>query len=231
VTVVLAVRCADGIVMGADTQVTDSDRGMSYPARKLHALGDTAAWGGSGSRAVLTELEQIFADRAAAILESDNVARELQDRMLPVLRHHYDTFIADVPGEDSTGTPSAYVLAAGYAHGDPFIVEINPNAMVSRYEDIGFHAIGSGAPMAQQAGVLLAHFDMRERGVDYGVVAIVRVLEALRVTAPTVGGEINVGRITPDGAHHLDSDDLDRVRRQVTRWAELEHQALDALFD
>lgn len=51
-TVVLALRCADGIVLGSDSQITDSARGLSYPAQKLHPFGDTAAWGGSGSRAV-----------------------------------------------------------------------------------------------------------------------------------------------------------------------------------
>ena len=45
------MRCADGLVLGADSQITDADRGLSYPARKLHRLGDHAAWGGSGARA------------------------------------------------------------------------------------------------------------------------------------------------------------------------------------
>jgi 20S proteasome alpha/beta subunit len=53
VTVVLALKCADGVVLGADSQITDSDRGLSYPAQKLHPFGETAAWGGSGARAVL----------------------------------------------------------------------------------------------------------------------------------------------------------------------------------
>jgi proteasome beta subunit len=48
-TVVLALRCADGIVLAADSQVTDSARGLSYPSQKLHPFGDTAAWGGSGA--------------------------------------------------------------------------------------------------------------------------------------------------------------------------------------
>ena len=42
-TVVFALRCADGIVLGADSQITDSARGLSYPAQKLHPFGATAA--------------------------------------------------------------------------------------------------------------------------------------------------------------------------------------------
>jgi proteasome beta subunit len=230
VTIVLSIICDDGLVLASDSQITDSDRGMSYPAQKLHALGDHAAWGGSGARSVLGEVEVCFDREAEAILASGDVARAIQERVLPVLKHHYDTFIVDVPGEESDGTPSAYVLAAGFAHGEPFIVEINPNAMVSRYEDIGFHAIGSGAPMAQQAGALLANYRMQERPVAYGVLAAVRVLDALRDTSPSVGGPLDVARITPEGAHHLSDDEISEVRQDVTRWVDAEHRVLDRLY-
>lgn len=230
-TVVLSVRCSDGLVIASDSQVTDSARGMSYPAQKLHALGDRAAWGGSGARSVLGDLEDIFEDSAAAILESDDVGRALQERTLPVLKHHYEHFITDVPGEETAGTPSADVLAAGYAGADPFIIEVNPNAMVSHYEDVGFHAVGSGAAMAQQAGALLSHFDMSERQVRFGVVGALRVLDALSRTSPSVGLPFDICRITPaEGAHHLDEDEIAETEALVQRWGELEQQALDGLF-
>ena len=72
-TVVLALRCADGVVLGSDSQITDGARGLSYPAQKLHPFGDTAAWGGSGSRAVLFDLEQMFDGCAAAVHGSENI--------------------------------------------------------------------------------------------------------------------------------------------------------------
>jgi 20S proteasome alpha/beta subunit len=229
-TVVLSLVCSDGLVFGADTQITESDRGLSYPAQKLHPLGEHAAWGGSGARSVLKDLEKIFSTSAGSILESDDVGRSLQERILPVLRHHYENFIEDVPGEETAGGPSAYVLAAGYSQGSPFMVEINPSGMVSRYEDIGFHAIGSGAPMAQQAGALLAHFRMTSRPVEYGVVAVVRVLDALTLTSPSVGGGIDVCRIRPEGAHTLDDKELAQAREYVARWIELEQEAMHRLF-
>lgn len=229
-TVVLAIRCKDGLVLAADSQITEGDRGMTYPGQKLHDLGPHAAWGGSGARSVLLDLEELFDTEASEIVGSGDVSRALQARVLPVLRHHYEHFIPDVPGEESAGTPSAYVLAAGYTDDQPWIVEVNPNAMVSRYEEIGFHAIGSGAAMAQQAGALLAHFHMRERPVDLGVLAAVRVLDSLARTSPSVGGPIDVARITADGAEHLDEDALGEVRAQVERWEEREHAILDDLL-
>ena len=230
-TVVLSMRCKDGLVMATDSQITDTGRGMSYPAQKLHSMGDHAAWGGSGARGVLTELEEGFDKSAGVILDSPDIDRALQEFVVPVLRHHYDNFIEHVPGEDSAGSPSAYVLVAGFADDKPFIVEINPNGMASRYEDIGFHAVGSGAPMAQQAGALLAHFRMTERSVAHGVVGAVRVLDALRITSPSVGGPVDVCRITAEGTHYLTEDEVAEAREHVQRWTERERQVLDTLFD
>jgi len=231
-TVVLALRCADGVVLGSDSQITDSARGLSYPAQKLHPFGDTAAWGGSGSRAVLFDLEQLFDSCAPAVLGSENIGHAVQERVVPVLRRHYDQFVEQVPGEKQSGaTPATYVLVAGYTERQPFIVDIDPHGLIGRYEEVGFHAVGSGAAMAQQAGALLAHFRMTERDVDYGVVAVVRILDTLGITSPSIGGPKDVYRITAEGATSLSDKDIGRVRKQVERWSGLESKALDELFD
>jgi proteasome beta subunit len=121
------------------------------------------------------------------------------------------------------------VLTAGYAHGAPFIVDIDPHGLIGRYEAVGFHAIGSGSAMAQQAAALLAHFQMTGRDVDHGVLAAVRVLDALRITSPSVGGPVDVYRLTPDKMDALSEDDIERVRERVRRWEKLESEALDRL--
>ena len=71
---------------------------------------------------------------------------------------------------------------------------------------------------------------MTERSVDHGVVAVLRVLDALDRTSPSIGGPMNVCRLTPDGAHHLDEEEIGRTRDRVRRWVELERRALDELF-
>ena len=84
---------------------------------------------------------------------------------------------------------------------------------------------------AQQAGALLAHFRMTQRPVDYGVTAALRVLDALDLTSPSVGPPMDICRITADGAHHLDDDEVAEVRERVRRWITLEQKSLDQLFD
>ena len=157
--------------------------------------------------------------------------RALQARVVPVLKHHYANFIEDVPGEKGGGaTPATYVLAAGYEGDRPFIADIDPHGLIGHYEETGFHAVGSGAPMAQQARALLSSFRMSERGVNYGVVAALRVLDAFDETSPSVGGPMDICRITPQEAHHLDPQEIDEVREHVGRWLTLEKQAVDELF-
>jgi 20S proteasome alpha/beta subunit len=231
-TVVLALRCADGLVLAADSQITDADRGLSYPARKLHELGDRAAWGGSGARAVLSELEGMFDAHPGPVVEAGDVGHALQAAVVPVLRSHYASFIPDVPGKEKGGaTPATYVLAAGHTpDGQPFIVDIDPHGLIGRYEEVGFHAVGSGAAMAQQAAALLAQYRMVDRNVEHGVLAAVRVLDALDRTSPSVGGPMNVCRLTPQKAHHLEEKEVEECRERVRRWVDLEQRALDELF-
>lgn len=229
-TVVLATVCQDGVVLGSDSQITDKGRGMTYPAEKLHPLGDAAAWGGSGARSVLFEVERCFNKNSAAILEAPDIGRALQEQILPILRHHYETFIPDVPGEEGSGTPSAYVMAAGWRDGEPWIVEITPSGMIGHYGDLGFHAIGSGAAMAQQAGSLLSHFQITKRSLRFGSAAVLRVLEALDLTSASVGGPFSLCRIDKDGAHHLSDKDIEQVSKDVRRWEAAEQAAIADIF-
>ncbi|MDV3134616.1 proteasome protein [Mycobacterium sp. 29Ha] len=229
-TVVLALRCADGLVMASDSQITDPVRAVSYPAQKLHALGKHAAWGGSGSRAVLFDLEQIFDAEADAIVEAPDVGHALQQRVVPVLEQHYSSFIPEVPGGKPGATPATYMLAAGYSDGKPFIVDIDPHGLIGHHEETGFQAVGSGSPMAQQAYALLAHFQMSKRSIDYGVVAALRVLDTLDTSSPSIGGPMDICRMTPDGARHFDEEEVAQVREHVAKWIELEQKAIDELF-
>ncbi len=230
-TVVLATVCEDGVVIGSDSQITDKGRGMTYPAEKLHPLGDTAAWGGSGARSVLTDVKRCFNEKSAAILEAPDIGRALQAQVLPILRYHYETFIEDVPGEEDGGTPSAYVMAAGWRDGEPWIIEITPSGMIGHYADIGFHAIGSGAAMAQQAGSLLSHFHITKRSTRFGCAAVLRVLHALDLTSASVGKPFSLCRIDAEGAHHLSDEEIEEVGEVVRQWEEAEQAVIGKLFD
>ena len=46
-----------------------------------------------------------------------------------------------------------------------------------------------------------------------------------------MGLEIDVARITPEGAHHLTEEELEAVRENVKRWIKAEQEALEGLLD
>jgi len=58
-----------------------------------------------------------------------------------------------------------------------------------------------------------------------------RVLDALDRTSPSIGGPMNICRMTPAGAHHLDEKEIEQARERVRRWVDLEQRALDELFE
>lgn len=88
-TVVLAIRCADGLVPAADSRITDADRGLSYPAHKQHHLGDYVVWGGSGARVGLAELEGMPDANPTPIVEAVGVgpgAHQLDEKEIEEAR-------------------------------------------------------------------------------------------------------------------------------------------------
>jgi proteasome beta subunit len=123
------------------------------------------------------------------------------------------------------------VMAAGWRDGEPWIVEITPSGMIGHYADIGFHAIGSGAAMAQQAGSLLSHFHLGERSLRFGCAAVLRVLQALDLTSASVGEPFSLCRIDADGAHHLSDEDIEQVSDDVRRWEDAEQAVISDIFD
>ena len=103
--------------------------------------------------------------------------------------------------------------------------------MVGHYADIGFHAIGSGAAMAQQAGSLLSHFHLAERSVRFGCAAVLRVLQALDLTSASVGEPFSLCRIDAEGAHHFSQDEIKDVSDVVRQWEEAEQAVIAKMFD
>ena len=119
---------------------------------------------------MLYDVEQIFNAEADAVVEAKNIGHACRTGAAGA-----QTSLRELhPGRAGAGSgrhARHLRLAAGYTGDVPFIVDLDPNGLIGHHEEIGFQAVGSGAPMAQQAHALLAHFRMTERDVDYGVVA------------------------------------------------------------
>jgi hypothetical protein len=85
--------------------------------------------------------------------------------------------------------------------------------------------------MAQQAGSLLSHFNLTDRSMRFGCAAVLRVLEALDLSSPTVGKPFSLCRIDRDGAHHLSDKEIEQVTKDVRRWEEAEQAVIAKMFE
>lgn len=228
-TVVFALHTRDGMVVGADSQATERDRDLTYPVDKIHPLGDRGAWGGRGSRAVLLDVRERLVSTASEILDGGHLGHGLQDQVRPIFQHHYDAYIADVPGDTSeVQAPQVNLLVAAYDNDhQPWIVEVDPHCVIRRYEDVGFHAVGGGAVLAEQAAALITHFGVRELPLRHGLLVALRVLRSVSQVSLTVGGPANLWTVTPDGAARLSPEELERLDGDLERWRALEREGLD----
>ena len=65
----------------------------------------------------------------------------------------------------------------------------------------------------------------------FGCAAVLRVLQALDLTSPSVGDTFSLCRIDADGAHHLSDEDIEQVSEDVRRWEDAEQTVIADIFD
>jgi proteasome beta subunit len=198
-TLVIAMRCSDGLIMASDSQATEATGNVRHPTQKLHALGARAVWGGSGGS--------------------------------QVLQRHYSNHLMPVPGL-GVSSPASAVLAAGLdSDGQPYIIEVDPYCTYTRYEDLGFHAIGSAAGFAQLANALMAHFRAPEQPLAQCKLVTYRVMDsAIETSSYGVGGPIQMWVVDANGVAEIGQAEFDQIRNDVGGWKEVERSALQEYF-
>ena len=85
-TLVLAVRCHEGVVLASDGQATSDAAGQPtrQPTRKLFALGERIAWGAAGSLGLQQAVHDALAVHAASILAARDPRDALTDAVIPI---------------------------------------------------------------------------------------------------------------------------------------------------
>lgn len=232
-TVVIALRCSDGLIVASDSQGTESGSAVHettrHQVRKVYCVGERAAWGASGLASVITDLGPKLDGVHRSIAQTSDPCSTYVAPVRQVLKTHYDRYL-EMPDGQRSSSPASSFLAAGYGKEDePYIVEVDPNCTASRYDELGFHSIGSGAAFARMAQALMAHFRVRESPLSHGLLVAYRVLDAvIHTSAFGVGGPIQMAVVTPlEPARILEEVELDEIASQVGLWQELERETLE----
>jgi hypothetical protein len=72
---------------------------------------------------------------------------------------------------------------------------------------------------------------LTERSLRFGCAAVLRVLQALDLTSPSVGEPFSLCRIDAEGAHHLGEEEIEEIGDLVRRWEEAEQAVIADIFD
>lgn len=231
-TVVLAVRCADGVVLGSDSQGTDTSGGNIAVAtrstvQKLFPLGTHVAWGATGGAGII----QRFAHFCTTVDQEqlDCPIEELRGTLAGFQRQ----LQRGVQGEIIQGfygqeVPALGVLFAGFTAGRPWILEVTAGGEDTEYPD--YYAVGSGGVFARQAMTSVAHYDLPNRNLAEAQVIVWRALDAcIEASAWGLGRPIWLYSVTADGANSLPENEWRAVGDSVNAWKEAERESLIGL--
>lgn len=228
-TVIAALRYADGIVIGADSQVSDHNARVRWSVEKLHQVG---SWplvvGFSGSLGIATRARRDIESigwRSTTFKNPERVQKAIAAAVTP----HIETLRASMdPGHPFNhvfGMQGLSGLTAYYAK-EPTILELEPSG--DRFVHSHFHAIGSGAQTAHAIWRTIGGRELSALDEGLALDVMLRILQTcVDVEMAGVGGPFTVYIVSAKGARRLSNHELDFVEQAVHEW---QRRELDLLL-
>lgn len=238
-TLIVAALCADGLLMGADSQASEKAGGgiaMKLTTEKIRPLTNQIIWAGSGHSGCIQDvdvaLSALVKNRSEASLNTKSAAQLKSDLVRAVNEAQRETYKVHLNTPNQyPSSPATSVMFCGMTGPPtdchPWILEVNHDGTGQQYEEIGFHAIGSGGDMARLAHATLLHYDLRKRSIEHGKVVVYRMLEAVLSSMETVGPPIKMWVQSGKVFKQVNAEELDVLRDAVGAWKEVERESLD----
>jgi 20S proteasome alpha/beta subunit len=231
-TLIIAIGCNNGIVMGSDSASSDPITGTKQAVKKIQQLGELpVVFGGAGDVGLIQKLEEELNDLEIPRSAKFKLTRRLvQEACLPDIRAARDNHVPhDAAGYDR---PPTAILLFGCIHNkSPHIFEIEADGRDTVYDqNFGFfNAIGSGKALAQ---AIMRPYLQRERDLSLGKMLAYRILEdAIELSATGLAKPIHLYTLTLQGKFtQVENHELRRLRSQCELWHELEREVLEKLI-
>lgn len=231
-TVVVAVRCPDGVVLATDSQGTSQLPGnipVKLPAKKIERLGKHVAYGGTGGQgagqrvhaALEAQASKMSATKSAA--EIANVIRQTVNPLQKQIRQEW----VELP---NTQPESWGAIFCGWSKDGPWIFEIDPGGP-SQFHD-PFAATGSGHPLAHTALISVAHFKVGQQSLEGAKAIAYRAIEnTCSSAAYGVGMPVQMAIMTKDGIEEINHGDAKHTELSdlIDLWKAQEVETLGAL--
>jgi proteasome beta subunit len=228
VTVILALRSAEGLVLATDSQATQQMPGnapVKLDAVKLVKHGDHILWAGTGAQGCNQRVDLLLTENREMI-ESDRTMHSIGSAIHgcgnEVQKASHRSFVPYNPGvqQESWGGIFCGVAADGL-----FIVEVDANGGWQFHPDVA--ATGSGYAFAFLAAGSVKHHNVASKSLDHAKALAYRAIEMTCNTAAFgVGLPVQLGVVTEAGAEILSEAEITGLKETVNLWKQAEVDAL-----
>lgn len=225
-TLVLALRFTDGVVLASDGQVTSDAAGQPTraPVRKLFDIGGRIAWGAAGSTGLLQTLRAEVDALNGSARDPAQLRTRLAGTVIPLQQRALREF---VPHAGAEPAELACIFCWCDASG-PRILSIPRTGGDHQFH--GHHAaIGSGDIFAESTVRSIAPANGAELTLEQAkMVAFRAIADAIDVAAVFLGPPIQLYVVTRAGAERVSHEEISStLAASVAHWKRRERRALD----
>lgn len=228
-TLVLAVRCREGVVLASDGQATSDAAGQPtrQPVRKLFALGDRIAWGAAGSLGLQQSVREALELHAEAILAADDPRGVLTQAVIPIQQRAVSQW---VPHAGAEPPELACIFCWWSASAGPRIFSV-PRTGSDHQLHERHAAVGTGDIFADFAMASVAHLGTPELSLEQAkMVALKAVSDAIDVAAVYLGPPIQMHVVTRAGARPVPRAEIEGgLADSVDAWKARQRETLGPL--
>lgn len=228
-TLVLAIRCRDGIVLASDGQATSDALGQptKHAVRKLYDVAGRVAWGAAGSIGLQQNLREELGELDGLDSTASGVRERLAHAMVGVqqlaLRQHVPV--------DGAGPPELACIFCWYdGLGRPRILEVPRTGGDHQFHE-RYCAIGTGDIFARFALASIKLLGTEALTLEQAkMVAYKTIADAIDVAAFFLGPPIQMYTVTPAGAMRVPAAELDGgLSDSVDGWRARQRETLGPL--
>lgn len=230
-TVILAVRCFEGLVLASDSQATAQAAGgtpVRFDAPKIDKLGKHILFAGTGAQGCSQRVKAALDPHAAKFSLSKpkgETASSIHGLANTVQKESYGAFVQYA----KEAQPEAWGgIFCGWAKDGPWIMEIDLNGGWQFHDPVA--ATGSGYAFAYLAIAHVQHYDVGNQPLNIAQAIAYRAIETTcTVSAFGVGLPVQMGVVLAKGASQLGAEEIDGIKDSVNLWKEQEQDSLGVL--
>ena len=231
-TVVLGLRCADGLVLATDSQATAMMPGGT-PVRmdtpKIDQVGDALLFAGTGAQGVGQRVKQALENNLNKIGKSkaqSKIGPEIH-RLVNPLQKASEAAYVNVPGSNMEVWGGIF---CGISSDGFYLMEIDLNGGWQFYDNLPFAATGSGHAFVHLAVSSVLHHDVANQTLAAAKLLAFRAIENVCLaSAFGVGLPVQLATVTEDGISVLEEDDIKELEETVNLWKKREVEVLGEL--